>query len=93
MPILPLPPVAILKKYSSYSMNHHKYFTKALYKQLFQVHFVKELVVWMVERKKECTTEAYVEQMHLQTFQLTCIRRESPTLWRCHLHNICNFTH
>ena len=65
VPILPLPPVAILQKCSS--MNHHKCFTKALQKQLFQAHSVEELVVWLLESEKECTIEAYVEQMQLRS--------------------------
>lgn len=63
MPILPLPPVAVLKKCTS--KNHHKCFTKALEKQLFQAHSVEELVVWLVESEKECTLEAYVKEIKL----------------------------
>ena len=72
MPIFPLPPVAILNKCSS--RNHHKCFTKALEKQLLQAHSVEELVVWLVESEKDCTLDAYVEQMqfvsHLNKMQL-----------------------
>lgn len=63
IPIFPLPPVAMLKKCSS--KNHHKCFTKALEKQLFQAHSVEELVVWLVESEKECSLEAYVKDMRL----------------------------
>lgn len=63
IPILPLPPVAVLKKCSN--KNHHKCFTKALEKQLFQAHSVEELVVWLVEGEKESTLEAYVKEMSL----------------------------
>ena len=75
MPILPLPPVAILMKCSS--TNHHKCFTKTLEKQLFQANSVEELVVWLVESEKDCSLEAYVEQMQLVShFNMVQLKEE-----------------
>jgi len=61
IPIFPLPPVAVLKKCTS--SNHHKCFSKALDKQLFQAHSVEELVVWLVEAESDVTLETYASQL------------------------------
>ena len=65
IPIFPLPPVAMLKKCPN--KNHHKCFTKALDKQLFQAHSVEELVAWLVESEKECSLEAYARELNMNS--------------------------